>query len=48
MSKEYTIKVPFSEKELQEMLHEDRLFEWVFPAEEDGDVQITIKLFKEE
>ena len=47
MNEDYTIVVPFDEKELQEMLYEDRSFQWVFPAEEDGDVQITIKLFKE-
>jgi len=48
MNEDYTIIVPFDEKELQEMLYEDRSFQWVFPTEEDGDVQITIKLFKEE
>ena len=48
MNEDYTIVVPFDEKELQEMLYEDRSFEWVFPTEEDGNVQITIKLFKEE
>jgi hypothetical protein len=48
MSEDYTITVPFDEQELQAMLHEDKSFEWVFPAEENEYVQITIKLFKED
>ena len=37
-----------SPEELQEMLHENKSFEWVFPTNENENVQITIHLHKEE
>ena len=48
MNEDYSISVPFSEQELQEILHEDKSFEWVFPTNENENVNITIHIHKEE
>jgi len=48
MNNHYDIEVPIDTQELEEMLLEDREFQWVFPTIQDGNVQITIKLFKED
>ena len=37
-----------AEQELQEILHEDKSFEWVFPTNENENVNITIHIHKEE
>ena len=44
----WSINVPMSEEELQEILHEGKSFEWVFPTNENQDVEITIHIHKEE
>ena len=43
----WTIKVPMSEEELQEILHEDKSFEWVFPTMEDEGIEIKVIINKE-
>ena len=48
MNDYYDIEVPIDTQELEEMLLEDREFKWVFPTLQDKNVQITIKLFKED
>ena len=48
MNEDYSISIPFSNEELEEMLHENKSFEWVFPTNENENVQITIHLHKEE
>ena len=48
MNEDYSISIPFSNEELEEMLHENKSFEWVFPTNENKDVQITIHIHKEE
>jgi len=48
MNEDYSISIPFSNEELEEMLHENASFEWVFPTNENENVQITIHLHKEE
>ena len=48
MNEDYSVSLPFSEQELQEILHEGKSFEWIFPTNENENVQIKIKLFKEE
>ncbi|MBL69513.1 MAG: hypothetical protein CMO74_13895 [Verrucomicrobiales bacterium] len=48
MNEDYSISIPFSNEELEEMLHENKSFEWVFPTNENENVQITIHLYKEE
>lgn len=48
MNKDYSVSIPFSSEELEEMLHENKSFEWVFPTNENGNIQITIHLHKEE
>ena len=55
MSKEYTINIPLGEKELQQILYEDKSFDWTFPAppaiarssEEDEYIEIKVILHKE-
>ena len=55
MSKEYTINIPLDEKELQQILYEDKSFDWTFPAppaiarssEEDEYIEIKVILHKE-
>ena len=52
MKKSYGIVVPFTEQELQEMLHEDKEFTWTFDAEntDEGDgenIMITLHIIKE-
>ena len=55
MSKEYTINIPLGEKELQQILHEDKSFDWTFPAppaiarssKEDEYIEIKVILHKE-
>ena len=48
MNDYYDIEVPINPQELEEMLIEDREFKWVFPTLQDKNVQITIKLFKDD
>lgn len=48
MNEDYSISIPFNEQELEEMLHENKSFEWVFPTNENENIQITIHLHKEE
>jgi len=48
MNEDYDIEVPIDTQELEEMLLEDKSFQWVFPTLQDKNVQIRIKLFKEE
>ena len=48
MNENYDIEVPIDTQELEDMLLEDKEFQWVFPTLQDQNVQITIKLFKEE
>ena len=43
----YSIAVPFTEEELQEILHEDKEFTWTFNTSEDENVVITLHLFKD-
>ena len=43
----WTIKVPMSEGELQEILYEDKSFEWVFPTMEDEGIEIKVIINKE-
>ena len=45
--KDYSVSLPFSEEELQEILHEGKSFEWVFPTNEDENINITIHIYKE-
>jgi hypothetical protein len=48
MNEHYSISIPFSAEELEEILHEDKSFEWVFPANENENINITIHIHKEE
>jgi hypothetical protein len=48
MSNVYNIEVPFTEQELQEILHEDKSFSWVFNTSEDDNVCVNVNIFKEE
>ena len=48
MNEDYDIEVPIDTQELEEMLLEDKSFQWVFPTLKAKNVQIRIKLFKEE
>lgn len=43
----YSVAVPFTEEELQEILHEDKEFTWTFNTSEDENVVITLHLFKD-
>ena len=45
---DYSISVPFSAEELEEILHEGKSFEWTFPTNESENVNITIHIHKEE
>ena len=47
MNEDYDIEVGLEEDELSMLLDGDS-FEWVFPTLQDENVQIKIKLFKEE
>ena len=40
MNEDYSISIPFSNEELEEMLHENASFEWVFPTNQHGSIQI--------
>ncbi len=44
----WSIDVPMSERELQEILHEDKSFSWVFPTSENENIEITIHIYKED
>jgi hypothetical protein len=48
MNEDYSISVPFSAEELEEILHEGSSFVWVFPTNENENVNITIHIHKEE
>lgn len=43
----YSVEIPFSEEELQQILHEDKSFEWVFPTNENESVNIVVHIRKE-
>ena len=45
---DYSVSLPFSEQELQEILHEGKSFEWIFPTNENENVNITIHIHKED
>jgi hypothetical protein len=47
MSDSYSIAVPFTQQELEEMLHEDKEFTWTFQTGEDKDMIVTLHLFKD-
>jgi len=47
MMKSYNITIPVDEHELHEMLFEGKSFEWVFPAENEEDVEVNVILHKE-
>lgn len=47
MNEDYSVSIPFDAKELEEMLYEDKSFEWIFPTNENENIQITIHLHKE-
>ncbi len=40
----YSISVPLSAEELEEILYEDKSFEWVFPTNENENINITIHI----
>ena len=44
MNEDYSVSLPFSEQELQEILHEGKSFEWIFPTNENENVNITIHI----
>ena len=44
----YNIEVPITERELEEMMMEDKSFSWVFNTSEDDSVAINVNIFKEE
>lgn len=48
MSKIYNIEVPMTDRELEEMLHEDKSFSWVFNTSEDENICVSVNLVKEE
>jgi len=48
MNENYSISVPFSAEELQEILYEGKSFEWIFPTNENESVNIAIHIHKEE
>ena len=48
MSEVYNIEVPFTEQELQEILHEGKSFSWVFNTSEDENVCVSVNIFKED
>ena len=43
----YSVAVPFTAEELQEILHEDKEFTWTFNTSEAENVGITLHLFKD-
>ena len=43
----YNIEIPFSEQELEELLHGDGEFNWTFTATEDNNVSVNVNIFKE-
>jgi|TARA_B100001094_G_scaffold154857_1_gene149871 hypothetical protein len=47
MNEDYSISVPFSIEELEEILYEGKEFEWIFPTNENENVNITIHIHKE-
>lgn len=44
----YNIEIPFSARELEELLHGDREFDWTFIANEDNNVSINVNIVKED
>jgi hypothetical protein len=44
VSNSYSISVPLSAEELEEILYEDKSFEWVFPTNENENINITIHI----
>lgn len=44
----YNIEVPMTQRELEEMIMEDKSFSWVFNTSEDNSVAINVNIFKEE
>ena len=47
MNEDYSLSVPFSSEELEEILYEGNSFKWVFPTNEDESVNITLHIHKE-
>lgn len=43
----YSVEIPFSEQELEELLHGDREFDWTFIANEGSNVSVNVNIFKE-
>lgn len=43
----YSVAVPFTQQELEEMLYEDKEFTWTFDTSEDKNVVITLHLAKD-
>lgn len=43
----YSVEIPFSEQELEELLHGDREFNWTFIASEDNNVSVNVNIFKD-
>lgn len=44
----YNIEIPFSEQELEELLHEEGEFNWTFTTTEDNNVSINVNIVKED
>jgi hypothetical protein len=44
----YNIEVPMTQRELEEMIMEDKSFSWVFNTSEDNSVAVNVNIFKEE
>ena len=43
----YSIEIPLSERELQELLDGDREFNWTFISSEDESLSVDVTLSKE-
>ncbi len=48
MNKEYSLVIPFTSEELEEMMYMDTDFHWVFHASEDQSVTIKVHLLQKE
>ena len=44
----YNIEIPFSARELEELLHGEGEFDWTFIASEDNNVSINVNIVKED
>lgn len=43
----YSVEIPFSEQELEELLHGDGEFNWTFNSSEDNNISVNVNIFKE-